>query len=283
LNTVPMKQITTLLTLFCILSISVAEVHAQTSMNLVVTPSSPVFDSNHVVGVPGDAAPGYPFGSFASDGVDKTDMYFTPESLFFGRTVTLGEVASLSYWTKTGATHSVDPRDWYLTIYTKRYTGQLGASFYGTRIGTEPYFSGNIIDPANTWNQWTTNGPNNQLRFFESTYGYFGSYTDPYWPTFITGTSLAGSRGPGVPYATQPILFFSVQTGSAWAAGFTGQLDGFRIVLMDGSVANINFEPFVVAASKDACKNGGWMTLHRADGSSFNNQGDCIQYVNTGK
>jgi hypothetical protein len=36
-------------------------------------------------------------------------------------------------------------------------------------------------------------------------------------------------------------------------------------------------------ASKDACKNGGWMNLQRANGSSFKNQGDCIQYVNTGK
>jgi hypothetical protein len=31
------------------------------------------------------------------------------------------------------------------------------------------------------------------------------------------------------------------------------------------------------------CKNGGWQNLFRGDGSSFKNQGDCIQYVNTGK
>ncbi len=35
--------------------------------------------------------------------------------------------------------------------------------------------------------------------------------------------------------------------------------------------------------AKDECKKGGWMDLTRADGSSFKNQGDCIQYVNTGK
>lgn len=34
---------------------------------------------------------------------------------------------------------------------------------------------------------------------------------------------------------------------------------------------------------KDACKSGGWKDLERADGSSFKNQGDCIQYMNTGK
>lgn len=36
------------------------------------------------------------------------------------------------------------------------------------------------------------------------------------------------------------------------------------------------------AAVKDDCKNGGWRSLTRADGSSFKNQGDCIQYTNTG-
>ena len=34
---------------------------------------------------------------------------------------------------------------------------------------------------------------------------------------------------------------------------------------------------------KDECKKGGWATMSRADGSSFKNQGDCIQWVNTGK
>ena len=37
-----------------------------------------------------------------------------------------------------------------------------------------------------------------------------------------------------------------------------------------------------LAVSKDACKNGGWQSLTRADGSSFKNQGDCIQYTNKG-
>jgi len=38
-----------------------------------------------------------------------------------------------------------------------------------------------------------------------------------------------------------------------------------------------------VPASRDDCKDGGWMDLAREDGSTFNNQGDCIQYANTGK
>jgi len=34
---------------------------------------------------------------------------------------------------------------------------------------------------------------------------------------------------------------------------------------------------------KDDCKKGGWSSMTRGDGSSFKNQGDCIQWVNTGK
>jgi hypothetical protein len=37
------------------------------------------------------------------------------------------------------------------------------------------------------------------------------------------------------------------------------------------------------ASQRDACKKGGWANLTRADDTSFKNQGDCIQYVNTGK
>ena len=56
--------------------------------------------------------------------------------------------------------------------------------------------------------------------------------------------------------------------------------------LMVGSSGNsvtYDFEPYEAAQSKDDCKNGGWEGLTRADGSSFKNQGDCIQYVNTDK
>jgi hypothetical protein len=38
-----------------------------------------------------------------------------------------------------------------------------------------------------------------------------------------------------------------------------------------------------IDAKRDECKNGGWKEMTRADDSSFKNQGDCIQYVNTGK
>jgi len=49
-----------------------------------------------------------------------------------------------------------------------------------------------------------------------------------------------------------------------------------------GQVSSLS--PFVIAqAFKDACKKGGWRALTRADLTRFKNQGDCIQYANTGK
>jgi hypothetical protein len=38
-----------------------------------------------------------------------------------------------------------------------------------------------------------------------------------------------------------------------------------------------------VPQTKDDCKNGGWQFVGRPDGTPFKNQGDCIQFVNTGK
>jgi hypothetical protein len=277
-----MKRIISVLALCSAMLLTMTAANAATT-NLIVTPSSQGFDSNNVVGVPNDAAPGFPFGSFASNGIAKTDIYFTPEVLF-GRSVALSEIASISYWTKKGTTHVLDPSDWFLAIYTKPYGGDLSApTWYGDRIGSEPYFAINPSDPANTWNQWTTDDQNNQLRFFESTQGApganFGSYTDPIWADFVAGNALSGEA-----YGSRDLLFISVQTGSSWAAGFTGQLDGLRIDLTDGSVANINFEAAnMVATDKETCKKSGWMALYRNDFTTFKNQGDCIQYVHTGK
>jgi len=98
----------------------------------------------------------------------------------------------------------------------------------------------------------------------------------------------------GSPFSTYSAAPASVQNGSvveayivvdsSWSVPATGG-DGEVTILVD----NINvdshlttFEPNV-PSSKDDCKNGGWMSLERADSTTFKNQGDCIQYFNTGK
>ena len=207
----------------------------------VVTPTAPL-TLNNVVGVNGDPAPAdfLGSGSIAASGVPKSEIYFPPLSLF-GHKVLLGEVAAVSYWTKKATTHVVDAHDWYLAIYTTPQAGQT-SGWYGVRIGAEAYLARNLAENAGAWNLWSTAAGNNQLGFFESTYGYFGSYADPTLADFVAGTSLAGARGPSAPYAAQEILYFTVQTASS-APGFTGQLDGLRIELKDGAVVIVDFEP----------------------------------------
>ena len=49
------------------------------------------------------------------------------------------------------------------------------------------------------------------------------------------------------------------------------------------TVSNVHMGETASTSDKNSCKQGGWKDLERADGSSFKNQGDCIQYLNTGK
>jgi hypothetical protein len=83
-------------------------------------------------------------------------------------------------------------------------------------------------------------------------------------------------------------------SGESWATfsthGWWVATDDVPFVIADDpgiwTVSNIQLgqgEAAGVATSKDECKKGGWADLTRADDSSFKNQGDCIQYVNTGK
>ncbi len=53
---------------------------------------------------------------------------------------------------------------------------------------------------------------------------------------------------------------------------------------IDNGAAQI--DAISVPETKDDCKNIGWQNLFRTDGTPFENQGNCIQYVkevNTGK
>ncbi len=84
--------------------------------------------------------------------------------------------------------------------------------------------------------------------------------------------------GPQVlmPNATYSYELYAVEKG----AGPTGDRIasvGITVVVGAGGA------PCNTPANAAACKDGGWMTTTRGDGSTFKNQGDCMQYVNTGK
>lgn len=74
---------------------------------------------------------------------------------------------------------------------------------------------------------------------------------------------------------------FGINQGSGNPA-LTASSDALHIG-SNGDCITYNFDPYRVATTKEQCKNGGYNNVKRADGSAFKNQGDCIQYVNTGK
>ncbi len=74
---------------------------------------------------------------------------------------------------------------------------------------------------------------------------------------------------------------FGVNQGSG-NEGLVANVDALTLGYDDQCVT-YDFELFRVATSADACKDGGWRTLARADGSAFRNQGDCVSYVQTGQ
>jgi hypothetical protein len=94
--------------------------------------------------------------------------------------------------------------------------------------------------------------------------------------TFVSWNTILASNPDAV-----IVGGFGINQGSGNPA-LTASTDVLTIGYDDECVT-YDFEPFEVAADKETCKNGGWKTLRRADGSTFKNQGDCIQFVNTGK
>jgi hypothetical protein len=62
-----------------------------------------------------------------------------------------------------------------------------------------------------------------------------------------------------------------------------GVLDGNDQCPNTPTGTTVNSVGCPLALNQNQCKNDGWKTLRRANNTPFKNQGDCIQYVNTGK
>lgn len=112
-------------------------------------------------------------------------------------------------------------------------------------------------------------------------------YSGATWP----GTAIAGTTArtwnailaayPGIRIRiSDPWL--GLRVGEPYADGYTENLDAFTIATGAGPTV-FDFDFSGAPASKQDCMQDGWRTLARADGSAFQNQGQCIQYANTGK
>jgi hypothetical protein len=90
------------------------------------------------------------------------------------------------------------------------------------------------------------------------------------WSTIVSGLPTAFITGG-----------FGVNQGSG-NGGLNANVDALSLGSGDDCVT-YNFDPYRVATNKDQCKNGGYSSVKRADGTSFKNQGDCVSYANNGK
>jgi hypothetical protein len=94
-------------------------------------------------------------------------------------------------------------------------------------------------------------------------------------------TKFDGTPVPGATWTlSTPTDLIGTNVGGHLYGWFVDQQSQpFSVLAID----NVSLLSVNAAASVSACKNGGWQHLTRSDGSIFVNQGDCIQYVNTGK
>jgi hypothetical protein len=159
------------------------------------------------------------------------------------------------------------------------------ASGYQRRLVYVPSVNGTVA--FDTWQEWDTTSTGAQWTW--SGYGDNGSK----WPDENTSqyrtwaqikTAFPGARINNGATSSQLLFRAGEPYGGTPGApgGFTGYLDKATIGV-SGNTVVYDFEPFLTAQNKDDCKNGGWQTLRRADGSSFKNQGDCVSYANNGK
>lgn len=177
--------------------------------------------------------------------------------------VALADANELGYSTKQNAGPPVADPSYQLAV---DLNGAADGGF--TTLVYEPYWNGAVVPGA--WQQWDVAS---------------GSFWSSRTVTCSNGTVTAGAGGPPL-YTLQEIestcpeavvVGFGVNVGSD-NPGYDVETD-----LVGFAGTTYDFEPYAAATAKDQCKDGGWVSVTRADGSSFANQGDCIQYVNTGK
>lgn len=183
----------------------------------------------------------------------------------------LADVSALSYWTKqNSASFAAGLPSYQLpvclyglnTAQTNCATvpGSTQSSF--TTLVYEPYVDqGNAVVVPGTWQQWNVAAgklwSSRTVAGLTSTQGAV-TYTLPWLQATYPNATLLG---------------FGVNVGSN-NPFYNTEVDG---VQFNNTV--YNFEPYVVVTSKDACKDGGWMTAKDSNGNGFKNQGACVSFV----
>jgi hypothetical protein len=172
-------------------------------------------------------------------------------------------------------------------------TGSNAGKWYEASTGT--CFNGKAANVTIDLSSPTVTLPNNvivSVAYNTSHYGYApigqspACYSTaagcPYDSLNVAGTDLSTLTVGSNPYPDD--AYFNTQFGPFYCDGGTGPVGVFRL----DAGCWTDFKPSIRVnagnppANANQCKNNGWQTFTRAGGSTFKNQGDCIQYVNTG-
>ena len=96
---------------------------------------------------------------------------------------------------------------------------------------------------------------------------------------------ITGMHRSGTSLVSSLIQRAGIHIGDKLLAGNAANPRGFSNPdeLVEGGQLMMMRIPLPVATDKDQCKQSGWDSIFRGSGGVFRNQGDCIQYVNTGK
>jgi hypothetical protein len=251
---------------------------------IVVSPANPQGWST------ADTRPGgavnFVFDNAAPSGIGAlqltTDSTTTSKAQYMHAANTaLADVTELSYYTRQiSASFAGGDPSYQLPVCL----GGFGPPTPGNPTGCvgfttfvyEPYWNPGLGTPGfgvvpNIWQQWDVDAG----QFWSSRTATDG------------GTCNVVGGGGGAPFYT--LAGLKAVCPNAIVAGFGVNIGSnnpsYNVYtdLVNFNGTSYDFEPYEVATNKDQCKNGGFALVKRADGSAFKNQGDCIQYVNTGK
>ena len=196
-----------------------------------------------------------------------TDPSLTAKAQYMHDTVTpLTDITELSYWTKQnlGSPPVADP-SYQLATCTGGVVGGMCMGF--TTFVFEPYQGGEAAVAPGTWQQWDVD----MGLFWSSrtvTCGVVPIPGTPGGPATYTLSAIQAACPNAV------IVQFGVNIGT------NNPMYNVETDLFDFNGTTYDFEPFQVVKNKEECKDGGWRTLTREDGTPFRNQGDCVSYAN---
>jgi hypothetical protein len=122
------------------------------------------------------------------------------------------------------------------------------------------------------------------VAFNTNTWGYQPIGVPGPYESLNVGLAVAPPP-PSVGSDVEPdALFWNTKTAANYADNGAGGTGTFRRDTgWTPYSPGFSISALTVATTADGCKNDGWRSLARTDGSTFKNQGDCVSYVQTGK